>query len=76
MHWLIGLEVWAIVMEKANNPIYDNKHCYDNGIDCVGNKLHNLKKRDGKIRDVYKSKNIDSIYTEIIIFSFITRRAA
>ena len=30
-------------MEKAYNPIYDNKHCYDNRVDCAGNELQEIK---------------------------------
>ena len=36
-------KVWVIVLNKANSPIYDNKQCYDNGNDDVGNELDNLK---------------------------------
>ena len=38
-----GSKVRVIVLNKANSPIYDNKQCYDNGNDDVGNELDNLK---------------------------------
>ena len=38
-----GSKVWIIVLNKANSPIYDDKQCYDNRNDDVGNELDNLK---------------------------------
>ena len=38
-----GSKVWIIVLNKANSPIYDDKQCYDNRNDDVGDELDNLK---------------------------------
>ena len=37
---------WVTVLVQTNNPIYDNKQQNYNGVDHVGDELHNLRKKE------------------------------
>ena len=37
---------WVTVLVQTNNPIYDNKQQNYNGVDHIGDELHNLRKKE------------------------------